>query len=157
MMACPISAMAPGTNIGAAHPVGVSGAIEQEKVTNDAAAFIRSLAERWDRNADWAEKAVRDAVSVSAESAVQIQAVDLLAPSVSALITEVSSCGAGLPPAGAHRLRHGLATEMLRRGATLTGISQVLRHSDLATTAIYAKVDAGRLREVARPWPGATP
>jgi len=46
---------------------------------------------------------------------------------------------------------------MLRRGATLTGISQVLRHSDLATTAIYAKVDAGRLREVARPWPGATP
>ncbi len=63
---------------------------------------------------------------------------------------------AGLPPAGAHRLRHGLATEMLRRGATLIGISQVLRHSDLATTAIYAKVDAGRLREVARPWPGAT-
>jgi site-specific recombinase XerD len=63
---------------------------------------------------------------------------------------------AGLPPAGAHRLRHGLATEMLRRGATLTGISQVLRHSDLATTAIYAKVDAARLREVARPWPGAT-
>lgn len=63
---------------------------------------------------------------------------------------------AGLPPAGAHRLRHGLATEMLRRGATLTGISQILRHSDLATTAIYAKVDAGRLREVARPWPGAT-
>jgi len=62
---------------------------------------------------------------------------------------------AGLPPAGAHRLRHGLATEMLRQGATLTGISQVLRHADLATTAIYAKVDAGRLREVARPWPGA--
>src|SRR5437016_6987250 len=97
MVGCPVAAMAPGTNIGAAHPVGVSGAIEQEKVTNDAAAFIRSLAERWDRNADWAEKAVRDAVSVSAESAVQIQAVDLLAPSVSALITEVSSCGAGLP------------------------------------------------------------
>lgn len=62
---------------------------------------------------------------------------------------------AGLPPGGAHRLRHGLATEMLRQGATLTGISQVLRHSDLATTAIYAKVDAARLREVARPWPGS--
>jgi site-specific recombinase XerD len=64
---------------------------------------------------------------------------------------------AGLPPAGAHRLRHGLATEMLRQGATLTSISQVLRHSDLATTALYAKVDAARLRQVARPWPGATP
>jgi len=62
---------------------------------------------------------------------------------------------AGLPPGGAHRLRHGLATQMLRQGATLTGISQVLRHADLATTAIYAKVDAARLREVARPWPGA--
>ena len=63
---------------------------------------------------------------------------------------------AGVPAAGAHRLRHGLATEMLRQGATLTGISQVLRHSDLATTAVYAKVDAERLREVARPWPGSS-
>jgi len=70
-------------------------------------------------------------------------------------VVERASRRAGLPPARAHRLRHGLATEMLRQGATLTGISQVLRHSDLATTAIYAKVDAGRLRQVARPWPGA--
>jgi site-specific recombinase XerD len=44
---------------------------------------------------------------------------------------------------------------MLAAGAALADISQVLRHSDLATTAIYAKVDLGRLREVARPWPGA--
>src|SRR5439155_11233268 len=43
MLSCPVAAMAPGTNIGAAHPVGVAGAIEQDKVTNDAAAFIRSL------------------------------------------------------------------------------------------------------------------
>jgi site-specific recombinase XerD len=56
---------------------------------------------------------------------------------------------------GAHRLRHALATELLREGASLTDIGQVLRHSDLATTAIYAKVDLGRLRQVARPWPGA--
>jgi site-specific recombinase XerD len=62
---------------------------------------------------------------------------------------------AGLAQAGAHRLRHALATELLRQGATLTQISQVLRHSDLATTAIYAKVDLARLRQVARPWPGA--
>src|SRR5437773_11343596 len=59
MMGCPVNAMAPGTNIGAAHPVGVSGAIELDKVTNDAAAFIRSLADRWHRNASWAEDAVR--------------------------------------------------------------------------------------------------
>ena len=56
---------------------------------------------------------------------------------------------------GAHRLRHALATEMLRRGATLVEVSQVLRHRDLATTAIYAKVDLGSLRQVAQPWPGA--
>jgi site-specific recombinase XerD len=62
---------------------------------------------------------------------------------------------AGVPHVGPHQLRHTLATEMLARGAALADISQVLRHSDLATTAIYAKVDLGRLRQVARPWPGA--
>jgi len=70
-------------------------------------------------------------------------------------VVERACLRAGLPPAGAHRLRHGLATEMLRQGATLIDISQVLRHSDLATTALYAKVDLARLRQVARPWPGA--
>jgi site-specific recombinase XerD len=62
---------------------------------------------------------------------------------------------AGLPEVGAHRLRHALATEMLRRGARLAEISQVLRHRDLATTAVYAKVDLEALRRIARPWPGA--
>ena len=62
---------------------------------------------------------------------------------------------AGLPRIGAHRLRHSLATEMLRRGATIVEVSQVLRHRDLATTAIYAKLDYAALRAVARPWPGA--
>lgn len=61
----------------------------------------------------------------------------------------------GLEPMGAHRLRHGLATTMLANGAALIHISQVLRHQDLATTAIYAKVDVDSLRQVALPWPGA--
>jgi site-specific recombinase XerD len=61
----------------------------------------------------------------------------------------------GVPHVGPHRLRHTLATQMLAAGAALPDISQVLRHSDLATTASYAKVDLGRLRQVARPWPGA--
>jgi site-specific recombinase XerD len=61
---------------------------------------------------------------------------------------------AGLPEVGPHRLRHALATEMLRRGAKLVEISQVLRHRDLATTAVYAKVDLGALRRIAQPWPG---
>lgn len=63
---------------------------------------------------------------------------------------------AGLPVVGAHRLRHAAAAEMLARGAPLAEISQVLRHRDPATTALYAKVDLGALRMVAQPWPGAT-
>lgn len=90
MLACPVNAMAPGTNIGAAHPVGVAGAIEQEKVTNDAAALIRSLAQHWGRNANWAEEAVRKSVSVSAEEAVRLHVVDLIAPSASSLLARVN-------------------------------------------------------------------
>jgi site-specific recombinase XerD len=56
---------------------------------------------------------------------------------------------------GPHRLRHALAVDMLRRGAALPEIGQVLRHRDLATTAVYAKVDLAALRTVAPPWPGA--
>ncbi len=86
MLACPVNAMAPATTIGAAHPAGVSGAIEQAKVTNDAAAFIRSLAERSGRNQDWAEQAVRSSVSISAEQAVERHVVDLVATSAGGLL-----------------------------------------------------------------------
>ncbi len=61
---------------------------------------------------------------------------------------------AGLPEVGPHRLRHALATAMVARGVPITAISQVLRHRDLATTALYAKVDTEALRMVAKPWPG---
>lgn len=61
---------------------------------------------------------------------------------------------AHLPPVGSHRLRHALASELLRRGAALPEIGQVLRHRSLTSTAIYAKVDRVALRAVARPWPG---
>jgi integrase len=61
---------------------------------------------------------------------------------------------AGLPRLGAHRLRHTLASDLLRAGNSLPQIGQVLRHRSQLSTAIYAKVDATRLRGVARPWPG---
>jgi len=61
---------------------------------------------------------------------------------------------ASLPAMGAHRLRHTAATEMLRAGAPLPEIGQVLRHRSLRTTAIYAKVDRTALRTLALPWPG---
>jgi integrase/recombinase XerD len=63
---------------------------------------------------------------------------------------------AGLVKVGAHRLRHSAASEMLRAGASLSDIGQVLRHRDLLTTAIYAKVDDHALRAVAQPWPSAS-
>jgi integrase/recombinase XerD len=61
---------------------------------------------------------------------------------------------AGLPVVHAHRLRHTAATELLRAGGSLPEVAQVLRHRQLATTVIYAKVDRRSLRELARPWPG---
>jgi integrase/recombinase XerD len=61
---------------------------------------------------------------------------------------------AGLPRLGAHRLRHTLASDLLRAGNSLPQIGQVLRHRSQLSTAIYAKVDTVRLRNVARPWPG---
>jgi site-specific recombinase XerD len=65
------------------------------------------------------------------------------------------ACGrAGLPRTGAHRLRHTLASELLRAGASLVEIGQVLRHRSQLSTTIYAKVDLAALRPLARPWPG---
>jgi integrase/recombinase XerD len=61
---------------------------------------------------------------------------------------------AGLPPMGAHRLRHTVATQTLRAGGTLTEVGYLLRQRSLAATSIYAKVDRAALAAVARPWPG---
>jgi site-specific recombinase XerD len=71
-------------------------------------------------------------------------------------VVERTCLRAGLPPVGPHRLRHALAGELLRQGAGLVAISQVLRHQDLATTALYAKVDLAALHKVAQPWPGTS-
>lgn len=62
---------------------------------------------------------------------------------------------AGIARGGAHRLRHTAATQMLRKGASMTEIAQVLRHRHVDTTAIYAKVDRIRLRALAGPWPAS--
>lgn len=61
---------------------------------------------------------------------------------------------AGLERRGAHRFRHALATEMLRAGASLPEVGQVLRHRSQLSTSVYAKVDQNALRPLARPWPG---
>lgn len=68
-------------------------------------------------------------------------------------VLERACARAGLPYASPHRLRHTTATEMLRAGAALAEIGQVLRHRSSVTTAVYAKVDYAQLRMLARPWP----
>lgn len=72
-----------------------------------------------------------------------------------AMVSRSASRRAGLPVVGAHRLRHTAATEMLRHGASLRQVAEVLRHHSEDTTAIYAKVDRAALDLVVRPWPGA--
>lgn len=82
-MAADIAAMAPGTNIGAAHPVSAGGkdidGDMAEKISNDMAAYIRSIAEKRRRNAEWAEKAVRESVSATATEALELKVIDLIA------------------------------------------------------------------------------
>jgi membrane-bound serine protease (ClpP class) len=91
-MAAHVAAMAPATNIGAAHPVALGGGVDKEsmkKIENDAAAFIRTVALERGRNADWAEKAVRQSVSITEREAVQLKVVDLIAASVPELLDKV--------------------------------------------------------------------
>ena len=81
-LASHIAAMAPGTNIGAAHPVTLQAPLDSimsEKVTNDAAAFIRSIAEKRNRNLEWAEDAVRKSLSITETEALQKKVIDMVA------------------------------------------------------------------------------
>lgn len=77
-----------------------------------------------------------------------------LTPATVSRVVAAAARRAGVSGVTAHRLRHTAATEMLREGASLTEIGQVLRHRRTQTTAIYAKVDVETLRLVARAWPG---
>jgi membrane-bound serine protease (ClpP class) len=91
-LAAHVAAMAPATNIGAAHPVAVGGGVDKEsmrKIENDAAAFVRTIALERGRNADWAEKAVRQSVSITEREAVKLGVVDLIADSIPDLLAKV--------------------------------------------------------------------
>jgi membrane-bound serine protease (ClpP class) len=101
LISCPFAAMAPGTNVGAAHPVGITGDVLDEKVTNDAAAYIRALAQANGRNANWAEKAVRESVSITADEAKRLEVIDLVVPSIRELLRQTN--GLTVPTAGGER------------------------------------------------------
>ena len=92
-MAAHIAAMSSGTNIGAAHPVSLQGeqdSIMSEKATNDAAAFIRSISEKRNRNMKWAEDAVRKSLSLSETEALKQNVIDLISPNIEDLLKKIN-------------------------------------------------------------------
>jgi membrane-bound serine protease (ClpP class) len=91
-MAAHVAAMAPATNIGAAHPVALGGGVDKEsmrKIENDAAAFARTIAIERGRNADWAEKAVRQSVSITEREAERLKVIDVVADSIPDLLAKI--------------------------------------------------------------------
>jgi membrane-bound serine protease (ClpP class) len=100
-MAGHVAAMAPGTNIGAAHPVSGEGKdIEgdmRKKAENDLAAFARSIADKRGRNADWAEKAVRESVSITETMALEEHVIDLIAEDIPDLMAKLDGRKVMLP------------------------------------------------------------
>jgi len=120
MMAADVAAMAPGTNVGAAHPVGSSGNLqgdERDKVTNDAAAYIRMLATTRHHNADWAEQAVRQSVALTADEAKQQGVIDLIASSRADLLNQLQ---------GRSVSRGGQAIPLQTKDAVISPIAMTL-------------------------------
>ncbi len=92
-LASNIAVMAPGTNIGAAHPVSLQGGMDSimtEKVTNDAAAFIRTISEKRNRNMKWAEEAVRKSISITETEALAEHVIDFIAKDQAALLDSLN-------------------------------------------------------------------
>jgi membrane-bound serine protease (ClpP class) len=129
-LAAHVAAMAPGTNIGAAHPVAVGsgemGKEMSEKVTNDAAAYIKSIAEQRGRNVEWAEKAVRESISASETEALQHKLIDVIAVDLNDLLRQLNGRTV-TTPAGERTLR----TE----GAALRHVEMSLRQRLLSMLA----------------------
>jgi membrane-bound serine protease (ClpP class) len=125
-MAAHVAAMAPGTNIGAAHPVNLGGGMDStmaEKATNDAVAYARSIARRRGRNEEWAERAVRESVALSSADAVRERVVDLEAPTVDSLLAAIDG----------REVDAGGATRLLRtRGARIEEFETTFRDRVLA-------------------------
>jgi membrane-bound serine protease (ClpP class) len=113
-MAADVIAMAPATHIGAAHPVSMGSELDEvstEKVTNEAVSLVRTLAETQGRNADWAERAIRDNLAVSANEALELDVIDLVAVDLEALLAELDGQTVGdrgLEPVGAPRVRESM-------------------------------------------------
>ena len=111
-MAADIAAMAPGTNIGAAHPVGIGGKnidkTMSDKVVNDMVAHAKSVAEKRGRNAVWVEKAIRESVSVTETEALKENIIDVVAADMDDLIRQIN--GRTIPGKGVLKLDGAIRT-----------------------------------------------
>ncbi len=133
-LAAHVAGMHPASNIGAAHPVTSGGGdVEKEagkdmakKVENDTAAFARSIAKMRGRNQDWAEKAVRESVAVTAEEAARLKVIDLVAPDLPALLSAAD--GRAIEIGGRRAVFHG-------RGARLEPLEMTVRQRTLGFLA----------------------
>jgi membrane-bound serine protease (ClpP class) len=120
-LAAHVAAMAPSSNIGAAHPVGISMGGDKEKkdsddtmfkkLENDTAAFVKGIAERRSRNVEWAEKAVRESESVTASKALELKVIDLIAEDVPDLLRKIDGRRIDLG-GGDHRVLHTASAEL---------------------------------------------
>ncbi len=154
-MAGHVAAMAPGTNIGAAHPVdmgqGEMPATMADKVTNDAAAYIQAIAQQRGRNADWAEKAVRQSVSLTAQQALESQVVDLIADDLPDLLARLD--GRRVTLNGGQVTLELAAAPVEKRSMTWL---QVIVHGIVDPNIAYLLLSLGTVALVAEFWnPGA--
>ena len=134
-LAAHIAAMAPGTNIGAAHPVNMQGSMDStmgEKVTNDAAAFIRSIAEKRNRNIEWAENAVRKSFSYPEFEALEDSAIDLIANNEQDLLNQVDGKQVEISPGTVTTLRTKDASIEKYEMSTLEKILNLLSDPNIA-------------------------
>ena len=123
-MAADVAAMAPGTNIGAAHPVATGGQeidkTMSDKIVNDMVARSRSVAEKRGRNADWVEKAIRESVSVTETQALEEKIIDIVAKDLDDLIAQINGMDLGdkgvlqLDNAGLKTIDEGIRTKILK-------------------------------------------
>ena len=138
-----VAAMAKGTHIGAAHPVQLGGlpggeaerpasdttaardaAVMEQKILNDAVAWVRSLADLRGRNADWAERAVRESVSISDDEALELNVIDVVASDLEELLERIHGRAIGLPTGPDTLLTHNAVIRQVEMwwGEKLLGV-----------------------------------
>lgn len=149
-LAADIAAMAPGTNIGAAHPVGLGGKDIGEnmsaKIINDMVAYAKSIAKKHGRNAEWVEKAIRESVSITETEALKENVIDIVARDLDDLIQQIN----GRKIAGKGELRLDQATTKVLKETIRTKILKTISDPNIAYLLLMIGI-AGLYFELSNP------